>query len=135
MVMNPCRSVTVQHAQTARHTQMHNQRTVREREDQVFASPFQMADLLPGDALRQIAGYRPAHVWVAYCGAHKTVSDAVGMQAATGDFDFGEFRHEENSHKNGSPPCCRNGYTPTSNVDKLPTFSDLFYIGQIVLQA
>lgn len=80
-------------AQAARHAQMHDQRSMVEAEQQVFAAAVDAAQAASGEQAAECAREGIAQAGMARHDGVDAAPGQVGQQAAAGDFDLGQFGH------------------------------------------
>src|SRR5436305_1354241 len=81
-------------AQAAAHAEMDNEGVGRDAEQEILAAPLDPIDGLSDKTQAEIGGNRPAKAMVVDAHARHFLPLYVRRDAATGRFDFGEFRHE-----------------------------------------
>ena len=81
-------------AERARHAEMHHQHLARRQiGQQIFRPPAEALDRLPGQALFEVLGNRPAQAAVAHLDLGQARAFHGGRQAAPHGLDFGELGH------------------------------------------
>jgi hypothetical protein len=90
------------HAQAARHAQMHDERAAIAFDDQVLATPTDVAHPLAPQRSRQISLDGPAQPAVPYRGTGQDLSGEERLDAAPRDLYLGKFWHAPQSPAGGT---------------------------------
>ena len=83
-----------QHAQVARHAEVHDQGAGVEADQEVLAAATDVQDALPYQRLGNVRREGPAQALTAEHDLFDHATFQVGCDPAPGHFYFGEFRHE-----------------------------------------
>jgi len=115
MIMLLARRRLREGTQAAAHPEMHDERIVCDAEQEILAAPLDPIDSLSDQTQAEVGGNRPAKAVVVDAHARHFLPLYVRRDAATGRFDFGEFRHESLA-----AGCCCAEYTPRCNEPRGP---------------
>src|SRR6185436_7958018 len=80
--------------QAARHAEMKNEVSIAAIDQQIFAAPANRAHLASRERTYR-AWNRPAQPRLAHCHGRNDLTDDMRCEPATGDLDFGQFRHRQ----------------------------------------
>lgn len=83
----------IEKAEISRHAQVNDERAAPEIEQQVFATPRDRNQLGAGDALPEFVGHTPSQSGFTHDSVANGSPEYALLEAATNDFDLGEFRH------------------------------------------